>query len=155
MLIVRFKGAMIQCETIAQAVEITRKLTIGTSESPVSGVIHNLADIARSISTGPWTGQLFWKFIDNIGEAQTALLKLLVTKQHLTDDQMRNAAGVDSNQELAGILSGISKQAGALNLSARSVFLIENQFKSGKTSKSYTIAPEFLNVATDQNWPPE
>ena len=152
MLTVNYKGVRIQCETKEEAIEIARKLT---ADRPESTVIQNLADITSTISNGPWTRPLFWKFIENIGEAQNSLLKLLVTQQQLTDGEMRSAVGVDSNQELAGVLSGISKQAGALNVSARAVFLIENQSKSGKVSKTYKIATEFLNIATDQNWPSE
>src|SRR5712691_3517953 len=93
--IVRYKGAIIQCATAAEAVEITRALTTGTYESPRTNLIQNVADIARTITSGPWTRQLFWKFIENVGESQTNLLKLLVSKQCLTDEEMRTAVGVD------------------------------------------------------------
>ena len=53
-----------------------------------------------------------------------------------------------SNKQLAGILSGLSKQAAACHLSAREVFTIENESKAGETSKTYVIARHFLAMAT-------
>jgi hypothetical protein len=54
---------------------------------------------------------------------------------------------------LAGVLSGISKQAGANNISARSVFNIENESKSGEVTKTYVVSLDFLRIANEMNWP--
>ena len=67
--------------------------------------------------------------------------------------QLRHAVGVETNQQLAGILSGLSKQAAACHLPAREVFTIENESKSGETTKTYVIARHFLETATANNWP--
>ena len=70
-----------------------------------------------------------------------------------TDAALRQAVGVASNKQLAGILSGLSKQAAACHLSAREVFTIENESKAGETSKTYAIARHFRAMATANNWP--
>src|SRR5947208_3205760 len=61
-----------------------------------------------------WTPDRFSAFIDRLGDAQKLALALLVTKGSVTDEQLRNFLKVPGNQALAGILSGISKQAVAL-----------------------------------------
>ena len=66
---------------------------------------------------------------------------------------LREAVGVSANQQLAGVLSGVSKQAAALDLSARAVFTIENESKSGETTKTYVVSKHFLATANTCNWP--
>ena len=73
------------------------------------------AFIAEEAET-PWTLEIFQRFIDRIGDPQKAALALLVRRRHVTDGELRRALNVSGNQALAGVLSGISKQAAALNI---------------------------------------
>ena len=72
------------------------------------------------------------------------MLALLVRQIRATDSQLREAVGVDTNQRLAGVLSGLSKQAATFNLPARAVFTIENESKSGETKKPTLYRTIFL-----------
>ena len=101
----------------------------------------------------PWTPRVFSAFVTAIGSSQTTVLAWLVQHTRATDAQLREAVGVKTNQQLAGILSGLSKQAAACHLPAREVFTIENESKSGETTKTYVISRHFLETATDHNWP--
>ena len=101
----------------------------------------------------PWTPRVFSDFVTAIGPLQTTVLAWLVQHTRATDAQLRHAVGVERNQQLAGILSGLSKQAAACHLPAREVFTIENESKSGETTKTYVIARHFRETAAVQNWP--
>ena len=81
------------------------------------------------------------------------MLALLVRQTRATDSQLRKAVGAATNQHLAGVLSGLSKQAAACNLPAREVFTIENESKSGETIKTYVVSKHFLETANENNWP--
>src|ERR1700733_10984011 len=59
----------------------------------------------------PWTPELFLSFIDRLGKTQQDALALLVSFRHVTDAELRASINVSGNQALAGVLSGISKQA--------------------------------------------
>ena len=96
---------------------------------------------------------MFSDFVTAIGPSQTTVLARLVQHTRATDAQLRHAVGVETNQQLAGVLSGVSKQAAACHLSAREVFTIENESKSGETRKTYVISRHFLEMATANNWP--
>jgi hypothetical protein len=76
-----------------------------------------------------------------------------VTRRRVTDEELRRALNVSGNQALAGVLSGISKQAAALNIPARAIFGFENLRNAGKRRSTYTVADKFLQIATDMNWP--
>ena len=107
----------------------------------------------RIIDRNPWTHRAFSDFVSVIGASQTKVLALLVRKTRATDSELREAVGVNSNQQLAGVLSGLSKQAAACNLPAREVFTIENESKSGETTKTYVGSRHFLEIAAENNWP--
>jgi len=102
----------------------------------------------------PWTFEVFLSFIDRLGSPQKAALAALVTHHRMTDEDLRKALSISGNQALAGVLSGISKQAAALGIPARAIFGFENLRNAGKRRSTYTVADKFLQIATDMNWPP-
>jgi hypothetical protein len=108
--------------------------------------------IAEEVET-PWTPDVFLTFINRLGAPQRAAVALFVTQRSITDEELRTALKVSNNQALAGILSGISKQAAALSIPARAIFSFENLRNAGKRRSTYTVSDKFLNMATDMNWP--
>jgi hypothetical protein len=101
-----------------------------------------------------WTPDRFRALIDRLGEAQKLALGLLITRRSMTDRELREALRVPNNQALAGILSGISKQAQALVIPPRAIFDFENIRVGGKRRSDYLVVDEFRKVAVDLNWPP-
>jgi hypothetical protein len=101
-----------------------------------------------------WTPDRFESFISRLGEAQKLVLALLTTKGSVTDVDLRAALGVPDNQALAGVLSGISKQAVALFIPPRAIFDFENFRFGGKRRSDYLVVDEFRKIAGEMNWPP-
>lgn len=101
-----------------------------------------------------WTPDYFNALIDRLGKPQKLALALLVTKKSLADEELRSALNVSGNQALAGVLSGISKQAAALYIPARAIFDFENSRVGGKRRSDYLVSNEFRQIATQMNWPP-
>jgi hypothetical protein len=102
---------------------------------------------------GTWTPDVFLRFMARLGPSQKAALVLLVSRRSVTDEELREALKARGNQALAGILSGISKQAAALNIPARSIFGFENLRTAGKRRSTYTVADSFLQISREMNWP--
>lgn len=151
MIRIPYKGRVIECSTAAEAIELLKH--IDAEERPQRTVLSALASLGESLnSKSVWTRQLFWKFIESLGDAQIRILSLLVKKQKVSDAELRKALKLDSNQALAGVLSGISKQAGALNIAARSVYVVEDERKEGELTKTYGVAQDFLQTAVEMNW---
>jgi len=145
-------GRVIECTTAAEAITLLRH--IDAEERKRKPTIHkHLPERLSNGTMNPWTGSLFWQFIESLGEAQNCVLSLLVRKHKVTDEELRKVLKLDSNQALAGVLSGVSKQAGALNISARSVYTVEDERKAGELTKTYAIANDFLVIAGEMNWP--
>ena len=161
---VRYKGFVVTCATAQEAAEVIARVQAEDAQvlqrhiaaGGVPPAIQQLATMARMlgiIETSYWTGEKFWRFVESVGEPQKRLLELLVRKHRVSADEMCKALELNTNQQLAGVLSGISKQAGAHDVPARAVFTIDNESRSGETTKTYVIAMDFLKMATGQNWP--
>lgn len=101
-----------------------------------------------------WTRDRFEALIERLGTAQKMALTLLLTKKEITDEELRNALKVPNNQALAGVLSGISKQAKALYIPPRAIFDFENSRFGGKRRSDYLVADEFRQIAAELSWPP-
>ena len=166
------KGGMIECDTIDEArqileildqrdaekssrekIEISRTpglLSTMERESPLSRIGAHIED---QVEVSAWSKDSFWKFIESLGEPQVKLLSLLVRQKKASDEDIRKLLNVDGNQALAGVISGISKQAARQNVSARAVYTIEDERKAGERSKTYVIAKDFAFVASQMNWP--
>src|SRR5271156_4718982 len=69
-----------------------------------------------------WTQELFREFTGRLGTKQQDILAILLERGVIPDDDLRALIGVESNQALAGTLSGISQQATALGIPHRMVF---------------------------------
>jgi len=149
MIKIPYRGAFIECTTEAEAKAVLDHLN-EMSRTRIAAAYPSFLALAGA--TSRWTPQSFFKFVDSVGDAQRRVLSLLLRKTRVTDEELRKALGVESNQALAGILSGISKQAGALNISARSVFIVEDERRGGELLKTYAVAPDFLRVADEMNW---
>jgi len=126
----------ISCDNVSEAAELVRQL-------------------AEQNATGktPWNGGRFTSFIEGLGEGQRAVLRILLSAGTIKDEDLRQRLGITSNQQLAGVLSGISKQAAARDIPARAVFRINNEYESGQRTKFFVVAPEFEKIASDNNWP--
>jgi hypothetical protein len=114
-----------------------------------------IASVLASSKTtpSPWTGSRFWEFLGSLGDSQKRILSELVRKRALRDEELRQLLGLEDNQQLAGVLSGISKQAGAHHIPARCVYGIQNETRAGEVTKTYVVAPDFLRIASEMNWP--
>jgi hypothetical protein len=148
---VKHNGVEIECDTPAEAVEVLRHISDAQEDDAEIELERSLvADVVGR--SRRWQAKTFQEFVDALGETQQRILESLVKHMCASDEQLRELAGVTSNQQLAGILSGISKQAAAVGMPARSVFVIQNESKSGKVEKTYWVSPGFAHLAREMNW---
>lgn len=162
--IVEYKGFKITCKDATEAADVIRRVRAEEARTIKHtvlgpGAMQSLPTVQSALTamftatqTIHWTRDSFWEFIENLGELQERTLALLVEKKRVTDEELRKTLKLDNNQQLAGVLSGISKQAGAQNVPARAVYTIENESKSGEITKTYVVSAGFLRIALEMNW---
>jgi hypothetical protein len=139
---IEHKGRIIRCQTAEAA---TRLLQMLEQE-----------DVARD--TLPWSSRDFIDFTERIKLQQRKLLAKLLEygpTTWLSSEKLRTLLGVSGNQALAGILSGITKVAMALDIAPERIYLQTTRFKHGKPERYYRCASGFLRVATQNGWPAE
>ena len=148
----------IECSTEAEAAAMYRVIAAEDDkrrrENPLEAAISSVIGLDKP-KPDPWTADLFWKFIQSLGKLQERALGQLVRQHMATDEQLRQFLNLETNKQLAGVLSGISKQAAAHDIAARSVFKIERESNRGTVTKTYLAALEFLQIANQMNWPDE
>jgi len=135
---IEYRGRVIRCRTVRALVRALRVL-----------------DPDEKHGDAPWTTEEFTEFTDRIRTAQRRLLSRLLEfgPASLTDDKLRADLGIANNQALAGVLSGISKTALALNLEPARVYVSRTQYRKGKPVRTYRIASGFLRAAQKRGWP--
>jgi hypothetical protein len=136
----------IECDTPEEAVALARTMT--TNDGLAGEFLPN-----GPLRHGPWTAKRLDTLLEHLGSDQKLILSTLITQTRATADDLRKIVGVDTNQALAGILSGISKQSAALGISARNVFGIENSRRAGVLSKSFFISEDLQKIAISVGWP--
>jgi hypothetical protein len=141
---VEYCGSVIVCNSKDELEHLLGIIRQSHRESPFGGY--------PAAPKNPWKAEVFWRFVEKLGTSQERVIKMLL-KDKASDDELRKTLGLQSNKQLAGILSGISKQAAAHQIPARAVFVIENESRSGEVTKTYAIAPQFVEIAAENNWP--
>jgi hypothetical protein len=151
MIRIQHKDHVIECSNAAEAIEMLKYIDSVEQPATPDGSILSVIQAVVAGSKSAWSRKSFLEFVESLGDAQTRVLTLLV-KGRMTDQDLRKALKLEGNQALAGVLSGISKQAGALNVPARAVYTVEDERKGGEVTKTYAIALDFLRMARDMNW---
>lgn len=153
----RHRGELFIADTPEEAIKMRALLKNHDAETRFKMQFGSLMEQAQAVvelQQPIWTPESFIAFVDRLGAPQRAALAAMVTRRQVTDEELRKAVHVSGNQALAGVLSGISKQAAALGIPARAIFSFENFRHAGKRRSKYSIADDFLKIASDMNWPP-
>jgi hypothetical protein len=148
-------GYVIECSNAKEAIAVLQHLQRESQNAfrpPALKALAALSSFASGEESTSWTDDAFWQFIEALGEMQKRILALLVEKRRMTDNDLRKVLKIETNLELGGILSGVSKQASSHGIPARAVFTIENESKGGETTKTYVVNTGFLRIATAMNW---
>jgi len=156
MIRITHKGRVIECSSASEAIAMLKHFD-EEDNAPVSGSNKYLSfsSAVQDIfgrAKNAWSRESFWKFVESLGESQIEVLRILVQKQRVSDQELRKALKLDNNKALAGVLSGISKQAAALNVPARAVYAVEDERREGELIKTYAVAIDFLGMAKEMNW---
>src|SRR2546427_10339930 len=98
MIRITHNGTVIECSNSAEAIEVLKYLASeenkkiqhqhpGLAALAPSNVLTNL--FGGGTITSAWTRESFWKFLENLGDSQQQVLKLLVRNRKATDEEIR------------------------------------------------------------------
>jgi len=136
---VEYKGVIVRCVTPEEAAKVAQLLG-GEPENP---------------EFAPWRVDEFTDFVARIQVTQRRLLHALLKKrgQSLPDWQLCGELGLSSNQALAGVLSGVTKVAKAMNIEPKRIYVQHTKYNQGSPERRYWVTSAFQKAADDADWP--
>ncbi len=147
------EGKVFEVDTPEQAVSLLDLLERRTAAQSLEHPPESAALSHSPSEAEVWDPQLFFRFIARLGKPQKLALQYLVVRGDAADWELRELIGVADNQSLAGVLSGVAKQALAERIPPRAVFTFQNFRSGGKRSSRYSLAECFREVAKLASWP--
>lgn len=137
-------GVPIQCETAAEAVELARQSGEGvpTEQKKTSG------DKSAPVSGSRWTEQRVRDFFRAIKAQQRKLVDaLLETPDGVTDEQLCQQLGFADGRSLAGVFTGLWKNAKKVGADPKELYLRNTVTIGDKRQFEYTLADSFRIAA--------
>jgi hypothetical protein len=102
-----------------------------------------------------WTHDTAMELLNGLGGAQRALLKLLYEHDKLTSGQLRRALRLDSEVALAGVLSGLSKQAKKAGVGPSDLYSVTVSWTGKEKTRTFQMSKDFGWAAKELGRPDE
>lgn len=99
-----------------------------------------------------WTEEQFWQVMNNLGTRQTQLLHMVFLHTVLDSEELAAALDLPSQEALAGVVSGLSKQLTKQGVKPGEVFTVETHWLGKKKERFFRLATGFAGVAAESNW---
>ena len=138
---VEYRGVIVRCSTPEEAASVAREL----------------GESRHSLFSAKWQPHEFLDFVNRLQWQQRRILAFLLKAQYwrASDSELREALKVKGNQALAGILSGITKVAQAMEIDPSRVYWQRTEYKQGVPAREYRLTEGFAKAAVDNDWPEE
>jgi hypothetical protein len=149
-----YRGAELTADTPEEAAKLLSLIQANEGMEDISRafVLIPTPGSPTPAAQSVWTPPLFNDLLERLGDKQKKALELIVRDGYAFDDDLRIALEVPNNQSLAGVLSGISKQAQSMGISPRTVFRVKGYRRDGKRWSRYDVAADFLHAALQMGW---
>lgn len=141
-------SVQIQCETAAEAIELARQAGDGHHATK-----HQGSDKVAAGVGSRWTEQRVREFFRVIKAQQRKLLDaLLDTPDAVTDDQLCKQLGLQDGRSLAGVFTGLWKNAKKVGADPKELYLRSHISIGDRRQFEYTLAESFRAAA--RKWKP-
>jgi hypothetical protein len=135
-------GIAVHCDTAAAAVALAREAASSGAIVTTAASSPRTSDMAVSVSR--WTEQRVKEFFRFIKPQQRKLVDaLLETTDPRTDEQLCQLLGLDDGRALAGVFTGLFKNAKKAGANPRDVYVRHPVTIDGRRQFEYTLAESF------------
>src|SRR5437667_1563030 len=133
-------GVPVQCESAADAIELTRQAAANGVDSSRPGSAG--ADAATG--TNRWSQQRIKDFFGVIAGSQRKLIdELLEAPDGRTDDQLVQALGLKSGMALGGVFTGLLRNAKKAGADSKDLYERNDVSLGGKRHYEFKLTPSF------------
>jgi hypothetical protein len=100
-----------------------------------------------------WPADAALEFLESLGDLQKKFLAVLSEGASVPSETIIRALGLDSEIALAGVISGLSKQAKKANVNPHNIYFVNVEW-TGKTKERYfRMMNDFREALVELNWP--
>lgn len=99
-----------------------------------------------------WDESRFNSVMASIGRQQTKMLVALFLWQAIDAEDLAMVLGLSSQESLAGVISGLSKQLEKLGVKLGDVFRVQTHWVGKKKERYFSLSPGFDGAAAEFNW---
>ena len=114
-------------------------------------------DFARKLllRKAGWNDDKFWSFVNGIGEMQAKFLEAICDNDYHPTfaEELAEKLELKSQVSLAGVISGLSKQAKHLGVRINDVFQVNTYWHGKKKQRLFTVTEAFREIAKENAWP--
>lgn len=100
-----------------------------------------------------WSADVTMEFLEGLGEMQKAFLSVLVQGSNVSSKKMVEALRLKSEVALAGVISGLSKQARKMNINPHDLYVVEVEWTSEGKDRSFRMLEGFRESLIELGWP--
>lgn len=133
-------GVPIECDTVDEAIEIARKAGDGTAPRRGSVTDSEAGDLGMS----RWTEARVREFMKRIEGKQRKVIDALIEyKDGRTDRQLLDLVGLPDGRALAGVLTGLWKNARKVGADPKDLYDRQRVTIAGHGAYEYTLRESF------------
>lgn len=99
-----------------------------------------------------WSDEKFWKVINALGPLQTRFLVAIYLWTSIDSRELATVLELPSQEALAGVVSGLSKQLEKLDVTPSEVFYVETYWVGKKKERYFHLSDGFDGAATELHW---
>lgn len=145
----KYRGREFVADTPEEAVRLQRMLEDEDSKRAKQDPhFRNILD--REVAG--WTEGQFWQVMNNLGTRQTQLLHLVLLYEVLGSEELAAGLDLSSQEALAGVVSGLSKQLTKQGVKPNDVFWVETHWVGKKKERFFRLTTGFAGVSAGSSW---
>ena len=144
----KHRGRQWRADTIEEALELRKLLdeedqaAAMSGEEPADQEVHS------------WTPDVVTELLQGLGDLQKSFLRALYEhRTHVPSTDIVVALGLDAEVSLAGVLSGLSKQAKKLDIMPWNLYDLQITWKGKAKTRSFKLKGAFRWALDELGWP--
>jgi len=146
----KHNGRIWKADTVDEAIALRRKLE---NEDRAMWEAGEEIPVWQEEKKQVWSPDTVTDLLRHVGPQQEKLLRTLADGNHIASEEILKTLGLKSEESLAGVLSGLSKQLKKLTIPVSELYAVRVQW-TGKTKKrSFWLTREFRDAAEELGWP--
>jgi hypothetical protein len=150
--VIEFKhnGRIWKTDTVDEAITLRRKLENDDRALWEAGEEIPTWEEERKQA---WSPDIVTDLLKHVGLQQRKFLRVLAEGNHKRSEEILEALGLKSEESLAGVLSGLSKQLKKLGIPVSELYAVQVEWTGKAKKRFFWLTREFRSAAEELGWP--